>query len=198
METHEVAYGVPIVSVVRDGFCVPYPVELVIKKKDHGFFDTRFEVQDVNGNLFLQVDGFYRNFQKKRIMRDPAGFLILTMREKVLTSRNRWLVHQGESSERNDLLFSVQRSHPFQVKTRLDVSLASNINEDISNFQVVGCYSSQSCKVYKDDTLVAEVNHKFTWGSFLGGSDKFRVQVYPGVDYAFIVALVIIFSEIDM
>ncbi|XP_043817093.1 protein LURP-one-related 14 isoform X1 [Manihot esculenta] len=198
METSEVADGVPIVSVVGYGFCVPYPVELIIKKKSRGLFGTRFEVLDASGNLFLQVDGFYRNFQKKRMMRDPAGFPILTMREKVLTIRERWLVHRGESSETNDLLFTVQRSHALQMKTRLDVFLASSTNGDISNFQVVGCYSSQSCKVYKGDTLVAEVNHKFTWGSFLDGREKFRLQVYPGVDYAFIVTLVIIFSEIDM
>lgn len=83
METSEVADGVPIVSVVGYGFCVPYPVELIIKKKSRGLFGTRFEVLDASGNLFLQVDGFYRNFQKKRMMRDPAGFPILTMREKV-------------------------------------------------------------------------------------------------------------------
>lgn len=76
---------------------------------------------------------------------------------KVLTIRERWLVHRGESSETNDLLFTVQRSHALQMKTRLDVFLASSTNGDISNFQVVGCYSSQSCKVYKGDTLVAEV-----------------------------------------
>ncbi|PON79062.1 LURP1-related protein domain containing protein [Parasponia andersonii] len=73
---------VPMVSVVGDGFCVPYPVELTVKKKNHGLFDSCYEALDVNGNLFLQVNGSFRNFQKKRVMRDAAGLPLLTMREK--------------------------------------------------------------------------------------------------------------------
>lgn len=32
MEAPELAYGVPMVKIVRDDFCVPYPVELIVKK----------------------------------------------------------------------------------------------------------------------------------------------------------------------
>ncbi|KAK0591795.1 hypothetical protein LWI29_008272 [Acer saccharum] len=72
MATPEPAYGVPTVSVVGEGFCVPYPVELIVKRKTKGLSDTRFEVLDVNGNLFLQVDGTSLAFQCKRVMHNPA------------------------------------------------------------------------------------------------------------------------------
>lgn len=84
----EPAYGVPAVSIVGEGFCVPYPVELIVKRKPKGLFDSRFEVLDVNGNLFLQVDGTSLALQCKRVIRDAAGFPILTLREKVVFFRS--------------------------------------------------------------------------------------------------------------
>ncbi|PON83233.1 LURP1-related protein domain containing protein [Trema orientale] len=147
-----------MVSVVGDVFCVPCPVELTVKKKNHGLFDSSYEALDVNGNLFLQVNGSFRNFQKKRVMRDAAGLPLLTMREKALTSRHRWAVHRGESSDRNDMIFSVQRSSSLQItKFRHEVFLANNINEDIPNFQVVESSLCQSYRVYGGTTLIAEV-----------------------------------------
>ncbi|KAA8539513.1 hypothetical protein F0562_026205 [Nyssa sinensis] len=130
MANPEWVYGIPSISVVGDGFCVPYPVDLIVKRKFIGLSDAHFDVLDVSGNLFLQVDGSLWQLQRKRIMRDPAGFPILTMREKVLTSHHRWTVHRGESSDATNLLFSVQKSHSLQIKTQLDVFLASNVNED--------------------------------------------------------------------
>lgn len=82
MAKPEPANGVAVVSVVREGFCVPYPMELIVKRKTNGRSDTRFEVLDVNGNLFLQVDGTSLAFQCKRVVRNPAGFPILTLRER--------------------------------------------------------------------------------------------------------------------
>ncbi|KAF5467491.1 hypothetical protein F2P56_017312 [Juglans regia] len=94
----EMAYGVPVINtntVVGNGFCVPYEVELTVKKKRHGLFAARFEVVDVNGHLLFQVDGSCSNFQKKRVLHDPIGHPILTMRQKVLTPHHRWIVHRG-------------------------------------------------------------------------------------------------------
>lgn len=85
------AHGFPmsVISVVEDSFCVPNPIEMIVKKKYDGFFlNQRYEVQDVNGNLLLQVDGSSLSMQKKRVMRDAAGSPILTMREKVNCSLN--------------------------------------------------------------------------------------------------------------
>ncbi|KAJ6322554.1 hypothetical protein OIU77_012402 [Salix suchowensis] len=55
-----------------------------------GLSEARFDVLDINGNLCLQVGGSCENFQKKRIVRDPAGFHMLTTCEKALTARHRW------------------------------------------------------------------------------------------------------------
>lgn len=42
-----------------------------------------------------------------------------------------------------------------------------------------------------------QVNHKFTWSSLFEGKDNFVIRVYPGIDYAFIVALIVILHEIN-
>ncbi|KAK1572107.1 hypothetical protein Q3G72_027717 [Acer saccharum] len=69
--------------------------------------------------------------------------------------------------------------------------------QHISNFKVLGRYYSESFRFYKGETVIAEVNHNFTWESFCKGKETFKVKVYPGVDYAFIVALIVIVNEND-
>ncbi|XP_060181900.1 protein LURP-one-related 14-like isoform X2 [Lycium barbarum] len=136
---------------------------------------------------------------KKRSMRDPAGLPILTMREKAMTNRHRWTVHGRESSDASHMLYSVQRSNALQMKTRLDVFLPSNAIEDVPIFQVIGSYHSHSFKVHRGQTLLAEVNDNFKLGSFLWkGKESFQVRVYPGVDYAFIISLLVILNENDV
>ncbi|XVF84086.1 hypothetical protein PTKIN_Ptkin16aG0546400 [Pterospermum kingtungense] len=157
MAAAKMVYGVPMISFAGDKFCVPYPVELIVKKNQHGLSDVRYEVSDVNGNLLLQVDGSYMTLYRKRVMRNSAGFPILTIREKAITGK-KWTVHGGVSSETSQLLSTLQRSRFLPMKTRLDVFLPGSIDEDISKFQVVGSNSpSLSYRVYKGDTIVAEV-----------------------------------------
>lgn len=89
--SHEYAYGVPVaatqntnVVVVSDVFCCPYPLELTVKKTFKGLSGAKLEVVDLKSNVVLRVDGPHDSFNKKRVVRDPAGYPLLTMREKVL------------------------------------------------------------------------------------------------------------------
>ncbi|KAK7372550.1 hypothetical protein VNO80_05932 [Phaseolus coccineus] len=196
----EVLEGFPMMSVVDDSFCVTSPTEITVKKKYCGvFLNQRYKVLDVNGNLLFQVDGSSLEFRKKRIMRDAAGSPILIMREKInlISLRHRWMVHKGRSSEEKDLIFGVQRSHPLDMKPRLDVILATNMNKGISSFQLVGSHIDNSCKVYKGDTIIAEVIDVYPRNNFSNWTESFRVKINAGVDYAFIVALLVILTVND-
>lgn len=73
----------PIVSVVENRFCLPYAAELLVKKKVQAFSNAHYDVYDATGNILLQIDGGVWNLKRKRVMRDPAGLPVLTMREKV-------------------------------------------------------------------------------------------------------------------
>lgn len=45
--------------------------------------------------------------------------------------------------------------------------------------------------------MILQMHKKHTVSSVLFGKDNFSVTVYPGVDYAFIVALIVILDEIN-
>ncbi|KAM7270587.1 hypothetical protein ACFE04_029801 [Oxalis oulophora] len=188
-----------IVNVIGDrGFCVPYAMELTVKKKIQSFSKAQFEIFDESGNNpLLRVDGNVWKLKSKRVMFDQAGFPVLTLREKVLTKRHQWTCHLGESSDDERLLFKVQRSSAIQFKSRLDVFLAGNNSKSQSDFHVIGCYTNLSFKVCKGKTILAEVNHMFKWGNVCRGKECFKVKVQPDVDYAFIVALLVILEELD-
>ncbi|XP_010504507.1 PREDICTED: uncharacterized protein LOC104781510 isoform X3 [Camelina sativa] len=168
--------GDPAISVVSDQFCNPYPMDLLVKRKVQNFSKDHYEVFDPSGNLLLQIDGQAWGFNRKRIMRDPAGFTILTMRQKGLALKNKWEVHGGESKEREDLLFTVQQSQAVSLKTSVDIFLPENNNvkktSNTCDFHASGGYSNISFKVFKSDALIAGVG--FTWGSFCKGKYNFK------------------------
>ncbi|XP_021296031.1 protein LURP-one-related 14-like [Herrania umbratica] len=95
MTASQMVYGVPMISFAGDGFCVPYSVEFILEKKQHGFSDVHYEVSDVNKKVFLQSDGSYMTLYRKRVMRNSTGFPILTIREKVNHNSTRGSFCQG-------------------------------------------------------------------------------------------------------
>ncbi|GKU92211.1 hypothetical protein SLEP1_g5970 [Rubroshorea leprosula] len=181
----------PIISVIGDQFCLPYAAELVVKKKVQAFSNAHYDVYGSTGNILLQIDGSVWNLERKRVMRDPAGLPVLTMREKAFTLPYRWLIYQGEDLYRKNQICTVRLSQALQIKRQLDVFLVGNQTKD-SDFHVTGSLSSLSFKVYKGNTVIAEVIHNFKWQSFCKGKESFMVRVQPEVDYAFIVALLIV------
>ncbi|OAY38340.1 hypothetical protein MANES_10G006900v8 [Manihot esculenta] len=172
-------FGVPCVSVIGDGFCYPCTMELVVKKKIKKLYNALFEVFYQSENLLLQVDGGGWSFRMKRIL-------------QVLSWWHKWKAHDGENSS----IFSVQQSHPFQIKKELHVFLA-DFKGKSPDFLVIGSYTSLSFKVFKGHRLLAEIKHNFTLESFYKGKEKYNVTIYPEVDYAFIVALLVILDEND-
>ncbi|KAG8377098.1 hypothetical protein BUALT_Bualt09G0133200 [Buddleja alternifolia] len=112
-------------------------------------------------------------------------------------STKRWHVFRGESTDDKDLLFDVKQSSLWQLKTKLDVILAPSIKQDVSDFRIEGSWFERSCVIYAGNNIIAQMHRKHTASSILLGKDKFGVTVYPNVDYAFIVALIVILEEIN-
>ncbi|KAK8489380.1 hypothetical protein V6N13_122239 [Hibiscus sabdariffa] len=185
-----------MVTVVGERFCMPYTMELLVKKKLQSFTKCHYEVFDATGNLLLHVDGGVWNFHKKRVMRDPAGLPVATLRSKTLSWKHKWVIHQGEGSERKQFLCRVQQSNAIRIKNNHDVYLGKGFKEQGRDFHVSASMSSLSFEVNRGNTVIAEVNHNFTWES-CKGKETFKVKVYPDVDYAFIVALLVVVNEND-
>lgn len=182
------------VAVIGNQFCAPYPTELTIQKRVISFSGGDFNILDSNGNLFLAVDGRALSLRDTRILRDQYGNLLATMRKKLLSLHDTWEVYRGEGTRPENLIFTARRSTLFQLRTSLKVYLGNNAHAD---FKVKGSFFERSCTIYQGTTVIAEMRRKYTVSQVLMGRDTFTVTVYPGVDYAFIVAIVVILDEIN-
>ncbi|XP_042035802.1 protein LURP-one-related 14-like [Salvia splendens] len=186
----EVRRFVPIVSIVGDEYCYPYLVDLVVKKTV-GLSTKHVCVFDGTGTLLVQVVGGCWQLNKKRTMYNCFGAPIITMRRK---AHQEWIVHSGERLDGSNLLYTVHKPQSFQLKRKLEIFLSSPITGEICDFRVIGSYICQSFKVYKGETVVAEVKDNSKLKSL--GKGSFQARMYPGIDYAFIVSLLLIFTEI--
>ncbi|KAD6120311.1 hypothetical protein R6Q59_026343 [Mikania micrantha] len=187
------------ITVVGPNFLAPYPVDLIIVKKLLTLSDGNFAVTDVNGNVMFKVKGELISLHDRRVLLDAAGNPVISFQKKLMSMHNRWVVFRGGSSDSKDLIFSAKQSSLIQLKTSLDVFLAGNENEKVCDFKVKGSWFDRSCTIYAGDgtTIIAQMHKKHTIESIALGKDTFSVTVHPNVDYAFIVALVVILHEIN-
>uniref|UniRef100_A0A1J3DKI4 Protein LURP-one-related 9 n=1 Tax=Noccaea caerulescens TaxID=107243 RepID=A0A1J3DKI4_NOCCA len=194
-----------MVSVVGEMFCNPYTTELVVRRRRESLKRDRYDVFDLSDNLIFTVDGGIWNIRRKRVLRDATGTPLLSMRTKgLVTMRYKWEVYKGESTEVEDILFSAREPNLFSFKTLLDVSLPPQqplITTDISSvepdFRTSGRYIGSSFKLFEPihNTLLAEVVHDFSWRGLITGNYSFKVRVNPYVDFAFVVALLVIVDD---
>ncbi|KAJ0691532.1 putative tubby-like protein [Helianthus annuus] len=79
----------------------------------------------------------------------------------------------------------------------LDVIMGNDKNENFCHFKVKGDLFGESCTIYaRDGNIIAKMHKKLTLGN-----EKYALTVYPNVDQAFVVTLVLLMRlirEIDM
>ncbi|XP_015583625.2 protein LURP-one-related 15 [Ricinus communis] len=187
------------VVVIGPQFLAQYPVDLKVATKLMSFGESNFGVTDMNGTLIFRVKSKLLSIRDRRHLLDIAGNVIATFQQKIMTAHRRWKVFRGESTNDQDLLFSVKKSSIIQFKTELDVCLAANTAEDVPDFKVRGSWLERSCTIYlgQTNTIIAQMHRKHTLQTVVFDADNFGVTVYPNVDYAFVVALVVILDEIN-
>jgi len=76
---------------------------------------------------------------------------------------HRWEVFRGDSTSSSDLLFTAKKSSIIQLRTELDVFLASNSAEQACDFKIKGSYFERSCGFYlgNSDAMIAQVCANF-------------------------------------
>ncbi|KAG6433720.1 hypothetical protein SASPL_105335 [Salvia splendens] len=192
-------YPAVAVDVVSPQFCVAQPMDLTISRKLMTLEDGTFGVTDLNGNLLFKIRGKVFSLHDRRVLLDAAGNPIITFQQKLLSAHRRWQVFRGESTDSKKMLFSVRKSSMIQFKTKLEVFVAANSKEDRCDFRIEGSWFERSCTIYAGDTdnVIAQMRRKHSAQSILLGKDTFCVTIYPNVDHAFIVALVVILEEIN-
>ncbi|GLJ38517.1 hypothetical protein SUGI_0784930 [Cryptomeria japonica] len=183
--------------VVHQRFCAPYPIELTVQKKLLTLSGGDFAITDSNGNVVFRVAGKVMSLHDRRLLQDAAGNPLLTLKQKMLSMHRRWEAFRGDNSDDKNFAFSARKSSIFQLKTALDVFMAGNRDEKYSDFRIKGSYFDRSCTIYQGDRILAQMKRRYTITNVLLGKDTFAVLVQPGVDYAFIIALIIILDEIN-
>ncbi|KAM7463908.1 hypothetical protein LguiA_032029 [Lonicera macranthoides] len=189
-----------LVTVIDSQFCAPYPVDLTIVRKVYTVTDAYFAVTDASENILFQIKGKPLRVHERHVLLDSSLNPLVSLQQKILTAHKRWHVFRGDSSEPEDLLFSIKKSSMVQFKRELDldVFLASNSKEDKCDFKVKGSWFERSCSIYAGEslTIIAQMRKKHGLQSIVLGKDMFSVTIYPNVDQALVVCLVVILDEI--
>ncbi|RDX79383.1 Protein LURP-one-related 15, partial [Mucuna pruriens] len=166
--------------VISTSYCAPNSVNLQINTENGDTFD-------INGNRLFYVKDTLFTLHNRRVLCDDKGNPIVTLYNKNMTSHGRCKVFRGKGNDASELLFSVKKSPKKCGMIKLGVFLAKNEDESMCDFRVIIRQNKSSCAVYaaESPTVVAQMENN--WG--------FNVWVNPNVDYAFIVALLIIINE---
>ncbi|XP_039010679.1 protein LURP-one-related 10-like [Hibiscus syriacus] len=192
----------PIV-VIGKKFIVPNPVELKIQQTVFTIAENYLDIVDDNGNPIFKVRDKLFSVHNRRVLFDAAGIPLVSLRQKISSVHRRWKVFRGESEGAVDFLFSVKKSSLIlrRMKTRtatsLDIFLASNTSESRPDFKIIENWCRSNCTVFHGDTIIAEMHKSQSVKSLVINADNYEITAYPNVDYAFIIALVVILDEIN-
>ncbi|KAJ1293003.1 hypothetical protein BS78_01G034500 [Paspalum vaginatum] len=197
MEMEDAA--VPALAVVDARFCAADAVSLAVAKA-LSMSGSDFAVTDAaTGALVLRVDGVLFSLRRRCVLVDADRRPVLTVQESALMLNTRWKVFRGDSTSRRDLIFTVVKPSVIQLRgsTKVSVFLASNDAEQACDFRITGSYHDGACAVSlgDSDTVIAKIDRRFSVVSALLGKNTYCVTVNPGIDYAFVVALVVILDE---
>ncbi|KAG5585020.1 hypothetical protein H5410_045454 [Solanum commersonii] len=188
------------IYVIGSQYCTPNQVDVVISRKVKTLRYGEFVVSDMNGNFMFKVKGTTFGWHDKRVILDAADNPLITLKQKILTEHSRWNAFKGESTDNKDFLFTIKTTSIFQWKTKLAVFLANNNSKEKNyDYLIKGSWSDRSCAIYAGDssTIVAQMHKKITDKSLLIGKDNFMVTMYPNIDQAFIVSLIVILDAIN-
>ncbi|KAL5217123.1 hypothetical protein ABZP36_017807 [Zizania latifolia] len=191
--------AVPALAVVDALFCAGDAAALSVAKT-RSLSGNDFTVTDAaTGAAVLRVDGVLFSLRRRCLLVDADRRPVLTVQESALVMNTRWKVFRGESTSRRDLLFTVVKPSAIQLRrsTNVSVFLASNDAEQACDFRVTGSYHDGACAVSlgDSDTVIAKIDRRFSVASALLGKNAYSVTVNAGIDYAFVVALVVILDE---
>ncbi|CAL4945093.1 unnamed protein product [Urochloa decumbens] len=183
-------------AVVSARFCSEAATAFAVAKT-HSYAGRDFAVTDATGATAMKVESEAFAFLKKSLLLDAARRPVLTMQDSPVLGGARWEVFRGDSTSRRNLLFTVVKPSPFQVRTKIDVFLAANAGEEAPDFVIRGSYHDGACTVSpgNSDASIAQIIRRNT-AQLLGfGRNVYTARINPGIDQAFILALTVILDE---
>ncbi|CAM8889009.1 unnamed protein product [Rhodiola kirilowii] len=148
-------------AVVSPKFVSPHPLDLTIMRTASFVWPNgNFDVTDSQRSLLFEVkDRRLFTVSDLCVILDAKRSPVVTIRKKFWTMHSTWEVFKGESSYETNLLFSIKRTSIFQTKTKLQVFLATNKDENVCDYNVQGSWLNGTCAVYagQSSNIVAQV-----------------------------------------
>ncbi|TKY45401.1 LURP-one-related 15 [Spatholobus suberectus] len=176
----------PTITVIGPQYCTSFPILLEIVR-----MGKEFSVVNINDKIICNLKRPSCSIHEQFILFDENKNPIVTLHRKKMTAHNRWQVFKGESDQ---ILFNVKQHHIIQLKTKLDIFLATNTEEKDCDFMVQGSWFGGYYGVYavQSGNIIAQIS-KYTASERIWSSkENVVVRVKPNVDFAFIVALIIV------
>ncbi|WVZ05161.1 hypothetical protein V8G54_018507 [Vigna mungo] len=174
--------------VTDERFCHPHRLSIQINTESGIAYN-----QNNNDRLFY-IRNTSLSPHNRRVLYEDNRNPIVSFYSKIMRPQGRCKVFRGARRDPTQFLFSVKkvnRSNTPSDTTMLNVFRAENIEERRNDFTVVIFGNRNSCTVYagesiSDDAIVAQMTN----------TGFFIVDVNPNIDYAFIVALIMIVKDI--
>ncbi|XP_015086878.1 protein LURP-one-related 10-like [Solanum pennellii] len=193
--------------VIESEYCTSNQVDVVISRKVKSLRYGEFVVSDMNGNFMFKVKGNSFGWHDKRVIPDATDNPLITLKQKMLTEHSRWNAYKGESTDEKDFLFTIKTTSRFQLKMKIELAIFlanNNSKEKNCDFLIKpGSFGFRRCVVPSGNTYTIGVNdllqmHEIiTTKSLLIGKDNFMVTMYPNIDQAFIVSLIVVLDAIN-
>ncbi|KAI5063873.1 hypothetical protein GOP47_0020543 [Adiantum capillus-veneris] len=156
-----------------------------------------FVVKDGQDRVVFKIDSHALSLHNKKVLLDHAGHPILCVHKaKLMSAHEKWEASLGEQFNEEAKLFRVQKAKAVQLRTQLEVFLAGNTSDDNPDFTIY-LERRQVQILQGDDCAIAEVKRKFSAANVLLDKHTFSVSVWPNVDQAYIMALLVIMDEIQ-
>ncbi|GLJ13713.1 hypothetical protein SUGI_0218830 [Cryptomeria japonica] len=198
-KSEELDFKTGTLPVVSSHFCTRNysHVFTVQKMRNRSCSGGDIIINDSDSFPFARADARQCRLQEKRLLRNASGKPLLTLKRKLLSINNEWEVYRGETTDPAKLLLRARASYSLERKTAVKVYMAYNNDDEQWNFIVKGDYIERESVFYYGARTIAELSRKRGPDNEMLGRDTFQITVEPGVDYVFIMALVVILDEVN-
>ncbi|KAL3693073.1 hypothetical protein R1sor_006724 [Riccia sorocarpa] len=181
-----------IPAPVNPIFCAPQVVQFIIEQKVFTISSGKFVINDAFGRHLFSVKSKLPSLHVKRVLCDANGHPLVLLTKKVLTMHDSW--EATSETDHDKMLFTMKKSNLLQLKPSFNVFLGLNTSKP--DFTLKGDFFQFNYTVYHHDMIVAQVNKQINASAILVGKDQYVVTIQPGVDQAFIAALVVIMDQV--
>ncbi|XP_008782602.2 protein LURP-one-related 7 [Phoenix dactylifera] len=168
------------------------PVDFTITKAPLGLTGAGdLTVYDANGNFVFRIKRCSNSHPRRiKTLFDAMGNPLIT----VVHHNDGWQAFRGDNYERNDLIFTVEKTLYSPIKTELEVFLSGRNQGDLKpSFRLKGNPFRRSCTIFNGNSIFAQTSLFYKLRKVIYSRRKFRLTVYPGNDPVLVMAMLVVF-----